>query len=229
MSQAMTRFRPGTYARGEETRRRLVEAAIEIFATHGYDGASTRALAERAGVNLPAIPYYFGSKEGLYRAAVGHIVGHIEARMAPIDAKIRRALASSRPSRKALLGLLSELLANFVAMVAEKDNPESRRLFFARAELESTAALDPLQECAMRQVVRPSAALVGRLTGRAADDKEVMARTLALLGQVTIFCNKGARKALGWSDFNPKRVSLIQRLVREHTAAIFKAKGARRR
>ena len=224
MSQETRHFRPGTYPRGEDTRRRLVEAAIEIFARHGYEGASTRALAERAGVNLPAIPYYFGSKEGLYRAAVGHIVGHIEARMAPIDAKVRRALAKRKPARKTLLALLCELLANFVALVAAKDNPESRRLFFARAELESTAALDPLQECAMRQVVRPSAALVGRLIGRPADDKEVVARTLALLGQVTVFCNKGARKALAWNDFSGKRVGLIQRLVREHTAAIFKAK-----
>jgi len=228
MSQETTRFRPGTYPRGEDTRRRLIETAIEIFAIHGYEGASTRVLAERAGVNLPAIQYYFGSKEGLYRAAIEHIIRHIEARMAPIGAKVREALAAGKPTPKALLSLLCELLAIFVATVAEKDNPESRRLFFARAELEDTAALDPLQECAMHQVLRPCAALVGRLVGRPADDKEVVARTLTLLGQVTIFCNKGARKALAWDDFSSDRVALIQRLVREHTAAIFKGKRAGR-
>jgi len=229
MSQQTPRFRPGTYPRGEDTRRRLIETAIEIFAIHGYEGASTRALAERAGVNLPAIQYYFGNKEGLYRAAVEHIIGHIEQRMAPIGAKVREALARGKPTPKTLLSLLCELLAIFVATVAEKDNPESRRLFFARAELEDTAALDPLQECAMRQVLRPCAALVGRLVGRPADHREVVARTLTLLGQVTIFCNKGARKALAWDDFSSDRVALIQRLVREHTVAIFKGKGGRKR
>ena len=84
--------------------------------------------------------------------------------------------------------------------------------------------MDPLQECAMRQVLRPCAELIGRLVGRPADDKEVVARTLTLLGQVAIFCNKGARKALAWDDFSSDRVALIQRLVREHTAAIFKGK-----
>jgi hypothetical protein len=138
---------------------------------------------------------------------------------------VRNILAQGKPTPKTLLSLLCELLAVFVATVAEKDHPESRRLFFARAELEDTAALDPLQESAMRHVLRPSAELVGRLVGRPAGDKEVVARTLTLLGQVTIFCNKGARKALAWDDFSSDRVVLIQRLVREHTAAIFKGKG----
>ncbi len=48
-------YRPGIHAKGEETMRRILEAAIEVFAAEGYDGASTRALAERAKVNLPAI------------------------------------------------------------------------------------------------------------------------------------------------------------------------------
>ena len=224
MPRKTSRQRPGTYPRGEDTRRRLVETAIEIFAIHGYEGTSTRTLAERAGVNLPAIPYYFGSKQGLYRAAVEHIIRHIETRMGAIGERVKSALARVNPPRKELLSLLAEMLETFVAMVAEQDNPESRRLFFARAELEDTAALDPLQECAMRQVLRPCAELIGRLVGRPADDKEVVARTLTLLGQVAIFCNKGARKALAWDDFSSDRVALIQRLVREHTAAIFKGK-----
>jgi TetR/AcrR family transcriptional regulator, regulator of cefoperazone and chloramphenicol sensitivity len=228
MPRKTSRQRPGTYPRGEDTRRRLVETAIEIFAIHGYEGTSTRTLAERAGVNLPAIPYYFGSKQGLYRAAVEHIIRHIETRMGAIGERVRSALARVNPSRKELLSLLSEMLETFVAMVAEEDHPESRRLFFARAELESSAALDPLQECAMRQVLRPCAELIARLVGRPAEDEQVVARTLTLLGQVTIFCNKGARRALDWSDFNEDRVALIQALVREQTGAVFRAaKGAK--
>ena len=83
MNQIASRHRPGTHARGEDTRRRILDAALEVFAAEGYEGASTRLLAERAGVNLPAIQYYFGSKEGLYRAVIDSIIEHTEAGWRP--------------------------------------------------------------------------------------------------------------------------------------------------
>ena len=62
----MARHKPaaeGGYQRGEETRARIVEAAVVVFGERGYDGASTRDLANAAGVNAPAIQYYFDGKE----------------------------------------------------------------------------------------------------------------------------------------------------------------------
>ena len=67
---AAGRLRPPMQQRSEDTRLRILQAALEVFAAEGYDGASTRTLAQRAGVNLPALQYYFGSKEGLYRAVI---------------------------------------------------------------------------------------------------------------------------------------------------------------
>ncbi len=47
---------------------RLLEAALDIFGRDGYEAATTRAIAKKAGVNIAAIPYYYNGKEGLYRA-----------------------------------------------------------------------------------------------------------------------------------------------------------------
>lgn len=46
---------------------RIFDAAREVFAERGFDGSSTRAIAERAGMNQALVHYYFGSKEKLYR------------------------------------------------------------------------------------------------------------------------------------------------------------------
>jgi len=54
----------------EETRREILRAAGEAFAASGYVGATTRAVAARAGVNVATLHYHFGSKEGLYRAVL---------------------------------------------------------------------------------------------------------------------------------------------------------------
>jgi len=61
------------------TRAHLLEAAAVEFAAHGFDGASTRAIAARAGVHQPQINYHFASKLELWRAAVDALFAELHA------------------------------------------------------------------------------------------------------------------------------------------------------
>jgi len=220
-------YRPGTQTRGEDTRRRILDSAIELFASEGYEGASTRLLAERAGVNLPAIQYYFGSKEGLYRAAVARISEEIEAQMAPAAERATAALMNPNLSRRELCAVLCDMLDAFVALVLSSVDAShgARKTFIARAEIEGQPALDLLHDNMVRQVLRPCAAVLARLTRRTPEEEETVLRTIALLGQVTIFCNKPTRRALGWAEFDRDRVAQIRAVVRRHTEALFSAEG----
>lgn len=56
--------------RGDETRRQLIEAAIETLKDHGFAGASARVIADRAGVNQGLVFYHFDSVVGLLLAAL---------------------------------------------------------------------------------------------------------------------------------------------------------------
>jgi AcrR family transcriptional regulator len=56
--------------RGAHAREQLIAHATRIFATKGFVAATTREICDAAGVNIAAIHYYFGDKEGLYRAAL---------------------------------------------------------------------------------------------------------------------------------------------------------------
>jgi AcrR family transcriptional regulator len=58
--------RPG----GADTREALVKAAREVFVEQGYDGATVRAIASRAGVDAAMVNHWFGGKEGLFAEAV---------------------------------------------------------------------------------------------------------------------------------------------------------------
>ena len=53
-----------------ETQTRILDAAEALFIENGYSATSLRAVASRAGANLAAAHYHFGSKEGLLRACV---------------------------------------------------------------------------------------------------------------------------------------------------------------
>jgi AcrR family transcriptional regulator len=54
------------------TRERLLRAAQKRFTVYGFDGTSTRDIADEAGVNVSLISRYFGSKAGLYAEVVTH-------------------------------------------------------------------------------------------------------------------------------------------------------------
>jgi AcrR family transcriptional regulator len=58
--------RPG----GGDTRAALLDAARAVFAERGYDGATVRAIAERAGVDPAMVNHWFGGKEPLFVAAL---------------------------------------------------------------------------------------------------------------------------------------------------------------
>jgi len=58
----------------EENERALLEAAEAIFAEQGFAGATTAAIARRAGVPKANLHYYFATKEALYRAVVERVL-----------------------------------------------------------------------------------------------------------------------------------------------------------
>ncbi len=63
----------------DATRHRIVDAAVETFAEHGFDASSTRDIATRAGVTQGLLTYHFASKDELWRAAADQIFGSLVA------------------------------------------------------------------------------------------------------------------------------------------------------
>ena len=76
----------------EERRESVLAAAVREFAALGLHGASTEAIAERAGISQPYVFRLFGTKKELFIAAVERVCDHILARF-------REAAASVPPGR----------------------------------------------------------------------------------------------------------------------------------
>lgn len=69
VSEAREKFDKTRRIRGE-VRKKILDAGLELFAERGFEAASIREIADKAGVAVPNIYYYFKDKEGLYQAAL---------------------------------------------------------------------------------------------------------------------------------------------------------------
>lgn len=61
------------------TKDRILDAAERLFASHGFEATSLRAITSEAAVNLAAVNYHFQSKEALVQAVIGRRMGPVNA------------------------------------------------------------------------------------------------------------------------------------------------------
>jgi AcrR family transcriptional regulator len=105
------------------TKARILAAAEGVFAAKGFQGASTREIAAKAGVNISSLHYHWASKETLYfsvfRTIYDRIVALLRDTLAPVLA---------RPGRRAQIieGTMAALFDFFA------DNPNVTKLLMRR-------------------------------------------------------------------------------------------------
>ena len=205
----------GGYARGEATRLHIIKTALDVFGTFGFDEASTRLIADRAGVNLAALHYYFAGKDGLSHACAEHIATYGEQMIGPFLTRLETPLSNPRLTRRQLRVLLHETLDGFADLLVSPHEPPSWIAFVLREQMNPTTAYGVLHERLSGRLIGAVAALVGRLIDRPADAEETILRTLAMLGPLMVFrrARGAALFALGWPDFAGERLASIKTVL----------------
>jgi TetR/AcrR family transcriptional regulator, regulator of cefoperazone and chloramphenicol sensitivity len=223
----------GGYARGDETRARIISAALDVFGTHGFGGASTRMLAESAGVTLPALHYYFDSKEGVYLACAEHIAERLDERFRTLTDGTSAATEATALPRGRVLDTLLSLVDGFADFFLGAHELEKWVMFIIREQAQPTKAFDIIFERVMQRTFNTLATIVGRLLERPVSDMEVRIRTFTLIGQLVFFrtAREAALRVTGLRDFDGERLKFVKRVLRTQIAAAFapETKSPRRR
>lgn len=226
MSGAKRLRRPvqGGYARGDETRLRLIPAAIDPFGKRGFTAASTYDIAGRAGVNAPALQYYFENKEGLYRACAEHIARDVWTLLEPVVRHARALLAQPAPAMAELIDAFVAVQAALADQISLSPATPGQRLFVAREQSgqEQTVASEVLQEQMRKPLNGVGAKLVGRICGIAPDDPVTVIRLLSLHGQLMAFraVPRTVLNLLGWNKIDDARCELIKSTICTQTRAL---------
>jgi TetR/AcrR family transcriptional regulator, regulator of cefoperazone and chloramphenicol sensitivity len=210
----------GGYARGDAKRTRIIEAALRRFAEDGYEGASTRQIAQEAGVNPPALQYYFDSKEGLYLACFRHIVDGFSAAMREAYARSAAVAPDDPAGARVVFCEVLDAMADFVFETAET---RGWLRFHARVKAgEAPGSVDKLAEASIEdELFGHCFRLVAIATGGSPDSAETRLRCMAAMGTITAFHHErdNILARLGWPDLRGPRLACFKALLRQQATA----------
>jgi len=217
MKTSDKRAEPTRRQQADDTKQRLLQAAIDVFGRHGFESSSTRMLAEAAGANLQSIAYYFGSKEGLYLAVAEYIADRIEERVSPIALAIREQIGAApkgRLPKEQARALLLQMLTRVAHLLLHDESAPWAR-YMIREQMEPTAAFDHLYARVLSPSLDVVRVLVGSLLDRDPDSEQVRLRTMATLGQVLVM--RAARatlmRQLSWHQVGNDELAAVDTLI----------------
>jgi AcrR family transcriptional regulator len=119
--------------RGEATRRRLLEAAEEVFAAQGYHEASIVKITERAGIGLGTFYLYFDGKQAIFEALVVDLNRRVRHAMAEEMAGAGSRLEAERAGFAGFFRFTAEHPTLYrVVREAEFVSPDMLRLHYSR-------------------------------------------------------------------------------------------------
>lgn len=172
--------------RGERARTRLVTEATRIFSVKGFATASTREICAAAGLNVAAIHYHFGGKEGLYREV---LLGPIRQLTGAFDGFDDPALPLAQALRRmlgAFVGVAGE--AGAAACVMTDAHAEQGLRLHLREMVEPS----PVYAATVAQHIVPHheamARMLGRHIGVTAPDDDVHRLVFALVAMAHDYC-----------------------------------------
>lgn len=210
------------YQRGEETRARIILAAIKCFGEYGFAGASTRDIATEAGVNAPALQYYFDNKEGVYKACIEYMVGLVMGQMGEAIEAAERVLANPDSTDRQLIDAFLELQNRKSGFMEEVPEVEGWHMFMAReqAGLGPEAGFKVFHERFSSRLAAVGAGIVTRLAGVPEDDEAMRVRAVCIstLGMAFRVMRRSVDSSMGWnSEPNPERNRMVREAVLDQT------------
>ncbi len=204
-----------TSVRGDETRAQLLEAGLKLFGRLGYEAVPTRMLAREAGVNLAAIAYHFGGKQGLFEAVTESIVAKIRQRSMPVAEALQKDLAEAGGDRVKLAAAAERLVrAQIETFVAHGPRQDEIGLVLREFAVPSSA-FPILFKNLIEPMHRAVSGLTAAVRGVPPDHPSAILAAHVMMGQVIGFgvAKQPVLRRLGWSDYTPERIDAIAEIL----------------
>lgn len=166
------------------TKDKLLEAALELFALYGYEGVSTREIVNKAGVNISAITYYFGGKEGLYNAVIESKVALFEDK---ILSDLENASSLKLTDKEQQKAFFLQLLEQYMNFLFSEGISSYLMMLFVREINHPSETFQVVYSRIISKISKAFTCLLAAIFDRPEDDEEIGIILTTIIGQILIF------------------------------------------
>jgi TetR/AcrR family transcriptional regulator, regulator of cefoperazone and chloramphenicol sensitivity len=166
------------------TRERLLQAAFEVFAEHGYDAATIREICRRADANVAAVHYHFGDKRKLYEAIYGTLFETLRERRTAF-------LPPEAPAEERLRVYIKALFEEIFCCGGDSDRQVQLSTIYLSEMARPTEVLDRIVSEHLEPDARELYRIVADLIGAAPTDEITIDCAASVVGQVLYYYHSG--------------------------------------
>ncbi|MSR64920.1 MAG: DUF1956 domain-containing protein [Verrucomicrobiae bacterium] len=161
-----------------ETKKRLLEAAGEVFAEHGFRKATVREICKRARANVAAINYHFRDKESLYSSVLKYWSDIAMQKHPPSLGLSEAAPAEER---------LHAFIRSFLFRILDEGRPAWHGKLMAREMAEPTPVFDGIVESVCKPLSAMLSSIVQEVAGPDAGAESVRLCVGSIIGQCLFY------------------------------------------
>jgi TetR/AcrR family transcriptional regulator, regulator of cefoperazone and chloramphenicol sensitivity len=161
-----------------DTRSRLLQAAGEIFARHGFRRATVRMISGRAHANIAAVRYYFGGKEGLYAAVLQHTF---------ITANQKYPPTRNLPENAPPLLQLRTFIHTFLLRILDDGRPAWHGKLMIREIADPTPVLDQVIDEMFKPLYSRLIIIIGDFFEEGTDEEVIRLCAMSIMGQCLFY------------------------------------------
>ena len=205
----------------KDTKNSILDVASAMFAKSDYDSISTRDIAKAADVNISAISYYFGNKEGLYLEVINNAISFIkESNKSWVNLVLNFKISNDKEEN--LNNFLNILNAYVDCIISNITFMNSNSIIL----LKNSTKTELISEIVYNKLFLPLYRVLSRIfvsiTGLEKNDSKITFIVNMILGQVTnIMVHKDMiLKSLNIKVFDTNSIEELKRIFVNHTRAI---------
>jgi AcrR family transcriptional regulator len=202
----------------EDTRAKLLQAAVQVFSERGYEGATVRNICQRAGVNLALVNYHFGDKLELYLAVIRYAVD-AEAKMALLSHAVEQNADPCDALRQIIHGILERLCAT------ARDRFGLLLRFMLKEMANPTPALGRLIEETIQPLYDRVRSLVGEILNLPMNHEKTRLCTHSIMGQVAHYSHAQPVMSQLWPEMkmSPEQRAMVANHIADFSLAYLRA------
>lgn len=217
----MSNLKASGDSRGDVARNSLIKAGLELFGEQGFKATTTRVLAKKAKVNIAAIPYYFGSKKGLYMAIIEFMIERSMGYFGVFQDTVTKLIEDEEINKETALNEVKRFASIMVDFFVASDDAIPMVQILTREQANPTDAFDYLYDNHISKLVFAVNKLVSIYLDKSIEDDDVKIISHALYGQILSFIvsRETIYRRLGVRKFNNEQVELIREMMMNNIEA----------